>query len=287
MTENSKVKDNLFVDLFCNDQDGTKNFLSLYNALHNTNLKLEEVKIEPKRIEQVMYRTLANDVAMEIDNKLIVMVEQQSTVNKNMPLRFLMYVARLYESIIDERDKYKRSLVEIPTPEFYVIYNGNDNYPKESTLSLSKAFKDKDIPPQLDLTVTVYNVNKYRDLNIVQNCKAMNDYCRFIDLINNEKSSGENEDKYKHAIEKALKMGILDGYLDRKVSEVINMLTCEYDYATDVAVQREEAREEGREEGIYSAMMSSAQTMLNMNMPIEQIMQITRLPASAIYSLQH
>ena len=42
MTENSKVKDNLFVDLFCSDIDGTKNFLSLYNALHNTDLKFEQ-----------------------------------------------------------------------------------------------------------------------------------------------------------------------------------------------------------------------------------------------------
>ncbi|MBP5449624.1 MAG: PD-(D/E)XK nuclease family transposase, partial [Spirochaetales bacterium] len=200
MTENKKVKDNLFVDLFCSDQDGTRNFLSLYNALHNTNLKFDEVKIEPKRIEQVMYRTLSNDVAMEINDKLIVMVEQQSTINKNMPLRFVMYISRLYESFVEEKDKYRRTLVEIPTPEFYVIYNGQDNYPKESILQLSDAFKDKSIDIQLDLKVTVYNVNKYRDLDIVQQCRAMNDYCKFIDLINYEKSNGVKTDRYKHAI---------------------------------------------------------------------------------------
>ena len=198
MTENKKVKDNLFVDLFCSDQDGTWNFLSLYNALHNTNLKFDEVKIEPKRIEQVMYRTLSNDVAMEINDKLIVMVEQQSTINKNMPLRFVMYISRLYESFVEEKDKYRRTLVEIPTPEFYVIYNGQDNYPKESILQLSDAFKDKSIDIQLDLKVTVYNVNKYRDLDIVQQCRAMNDYCKFIDLINYEKSNGVKTDRYSN-----------------------------------------------------------------------------------------
>ena len=132
----------------------------------------------------------------------------------------------------------------------------------------------------------MYNVNKYRDLDIVRHCKAMNDYCRFIDLINDEKSSGENEDKYKHAIEKARKLGILNGYLSRKSSEVINMLTSEYDYATDIAVQREEAKEEGIQWGSYHAMLSSAKTMLEMKMPVEQIMRITKLPAKEIYALQ-
>ena len=35
----------------------------------------------------------------------------------------------------------------------------------------------------------------------------------------------------------------------RRGSEVENMLLAEYDYETDIAVQREEAREEGHKEG--------------------------------------
>jgi|UPI0006DBF3BB predicted transposase YdaD len=38
-------------------------------------------------------------------------------------------------------------------------------------------------------------------------------------------------------------------YLKRKGSEVVNMLTAEYDYETDIEVQRGEAYDEGREEG--------------------------------------
>lgn len=37
-------------------------------------------------------------------------------------------------------------------------------------------------------------------------------------------------------------------YLKRKGSEVVNMLTAEYDYETDIEVQRGEAYDEGREE---------------------------------------
>ena len=54
---------------------------------------------------------------------------------------------------------------------------------------------------------------------------------------------------YKHAIEECIGKGILADYLKRKGSEVVNMLTAEYDYETDIEVQRGEAYDEGREEG--------------------------------------
>ena len=42
--ENRNHKDSLFIDLFCKDKDGKQNFISLYNALHNTNLDLSTIK---------------------------------------------------------------------------------------------------------------------------------------------------------------------------------------------------------------------------------------------------
>ncbi len=54
---------------------------------------------------------------------------------------------------------------------------------------------------------------------------------------------------YKQAIEECIEKGILADYLKRKGSEVVNMLTAEYDYETDIEVQRGEAYDEGREEG--------------------------------------
>ena len=66
------------------------------------------------------------------------------------------------------------------------------------------------------------------------------------------------------------------------MSEVYNFLLGEYDYDTDIAVKTEEAFEQGA----YNAMRSSAQTMLEMNIPIDQIMKITKLPEAEIYSLR-
>ena len=53
------------------------------------------------------------------------------------------------------------------------------------------------------------------------------------------------EDPFKAAIDAAIKTDVLSDYLERKATEVRNMILTEYDYDTDIAVQREEAYEEG------------------------------------------
>ena len=85
--ENRNHKDSLFIDLFCKDKEEKQNFISLYYALHNTNLDLATTTVQEVNIENVLYMALSNDIAM-LNNQLIVLVEHQSTINENMPLRF-------------------------------------------------------------------------------------------------------------------------------------------------------------------------------------------------------
>ncbi|MBQ3799672.1 MAG: hypothetical protein II837_05185, partial [Treponema sp.] len=51
-----------------------------------------------------------------------------------------------------------------------------------------------------------------------------------------------------------MRRGILPGYLERKSAEVVNMLTMEYNYADDVAAQREESLAEGMRLGEEKGM---------------------------------
>jgi len=147
---NRRYKDSVFVDFFGEDKNSKANFLALYNALHRTELDTS-TKLEPLRLEQVIYMAFRNDVACLVDGKIIVLVEHQSTVNANMPLRFLQYAARLYERIQNPRDRYLRRLKKIPTPEFYVFYNGEEDYPETATLRLSDAFMTSSEKPALEL----------------------------------------------------------------------------------------------------------------------------------------
>ncbi len=101
-----KYKDSVFTDLFGSDKTGKENFLALYNALSGNVFKLEEVSLERKVIERSLYKTFNNDVSWEINGKLIVLVEHQSTVNENMPFRCLEYVTRIYEGIVPIKERY-------------------------------------------------------------------------------------------------------------------------------------------------------------------------------------
>ena len=169
---NRKYKDSVFTDLFGSDRDGKKNFLALYNALSGNNYKLEEVNLERKIIDQALYKTFNNDVSWEINGKLIVLVEHQSTINNNMPFRCLEYVTRIYERIIPVKQRYADKVFKIPNPDFYVVYVGSRDKRKEYERRLSNMFYTKDAS-KLELVVKVKNCNDPNLLPISGNCDIL------------------------------------------------------------------------------------------------------------------
>lgn len=92
---NEKYKDNIFRYLFLE----TKNFVELYYDI--TGKRLKEEELEPYDTESIVIKQLKNDVAFKTkDNRLIIMVEHQSTLNENMSLRFLLYYVELLKLYI-------------------------------------------------------------------------------------------------------------------------------------------------------------------------------------------
>ncbi|MBQ7752841.1 MAG: Rpn family recombination-promoting nuclease/putative transposase [Treponema sp.] len=241
-------KDSVFTDLFGTDRDGKKNFLELYNGLSGNNFKLGEVSLERKIIDQTLYRTYNNDVSWEINGKLIVLVEHQSTVNENMPFRCLEYVTRIYEGIVPVKVRYQEKVFKLPNPDFYVVYVGKKIIPHEQELRLSDAFYEKD-GSKLELVVKVKNCSDYTNLPVLNNCDILKQYCRFIEIVEKNYDRHFPRRSLRHAVELAKSEGILPDYLDRKAREVTNMLCAKYDYKTDIAVKKAEAREDGLAEG--------------------------------------
>ncbi|MCR5612132.1 PD-(D/E)XK nuclease family transposase [Treponema sp.] len=257
---NRKYKDSVFTDLFGSDRDGKKNFLDLYNALSGNDYKLDKVSLERKVIEQSLYKTFNNDVSWEIDGKLIIVVEHQSTINQNMPFRCLEYVTRIYEEIVPSRQRYAEKVYKIPNPDFYVVYVGKDKIPQEQELKLSDAFYTKD-PSKLELVVKVKNCSDSRLLPIAKNCDILKQYCQFIEIVEQTYNKRFPKYSFKKAIEKAMAQGILTDYLDRKSREVINMLCAKYDYKMDIAVKQEEAFADGKE----AKAIEAATNLLKLN----------------------
>ena len=284
---NRRYKDSVFVDLFGEDKDAKKNFLSLYNALHGTHLD-GSTELKLLRLEHVMYMSFCNDVSCLIDNKIIVLAEHQSTVNDNMPVRFLEYAARLYEQIQNPRDRYLRKLKQIPTPEFYVFYNGEEKYPVQAELKLSDAFAVKSAKPCLELLVKVLNINYNKTNGVLKRCKPLQEYTVFVETVRRHIRL-DGEKGFRNAIKECIQNDILRDYLERKSREVMNMLIAEYDYDTDIAVQREEERQlafaAGCADGSRQRALEDAGNLKRLGVSIEIIAQATGLSEAEIENL--
>ncbi len=234
--ENREHKDSLFVDLFYQDETAKKNLLSLYNALHDTNYK-DETIIRKVKIDDVLYKNFKNDISCEVNGLVLVFGEHQSTINRNMPLRCLMYVGRAYEQLVDSKARYRTTLVKIPTPEFYVFYNGEKEQPLEQVLTLSDAFMNPVGENSVELKVKVININSDKAHGILDKCGILREYSQFISMV---RKYSEEESAIKKAIKECIEKGILADYLKRKGSEVENMLIAEYSYEEDMQVKLQE-----------------------------------------------
>ena len=244
--ENREHKDSIFVDLFYQDETAKKNLLSLYNALHDTNYE-DETIIRKVKIDDVLYKNFKNDISCEVNGLVLVFGEHQSTINRNMPLRCLMYVGRAYEQLVDSKARYRTTLVKIPTPEFYVFYNGEKEQSLERVLSLSDAFMNPAGENSVELKVKVININSDKAHEILDKCGILKEYSLFISMV---RKYSDEESAIKKAIKECIEKGILADYLKRKGSEVENMLIAEYSYEEDMQVKLQEGIWQGRREGI-------------------------------------
>ena len=284
---NRRYKDSVFVDFFSEDRTAKANFLALYNALHGTDYQSTAI-LKNIRLKQVLYMSFANDVSYLVDNKIIVLAEHQSTINPNMPIRCLEYIARLYEQFYKSKEKYSRKQLAIPTPEFYVFYNGKEPYRGDSLLKLSDSFTQTHDEYALELSVKVVNINYDKASEILKRCKPLKQYSLFVDAVRRN-IAVDKEHGFEKAIKECIQNDILREYLQRKSKEVLNMLIGEYDYDTDIAVQREESFDmglaEGEARGSRQAKLETAKTMLTMGYPLVDICKISGLTTDEVESI--
>ena len=246
MNTNKKYKDSVFTRYFSDKQK----LRLLYNALENTNYG-EETEVNIITLEDVLFMNQKNDICFTIDNKFILLIEHQSTINNNMPLRCLLYIAREYEKLIDRNIVYRSTLQKIPTPHCYVFYNGVRNYPKEKILKLSDAFLVPQNPPELELNVKVININYEENHTIVQQCQYLKEYSYFISVVRTYLKKGlKLNDAIVNAVKTCINENVMKKFLEKNASEVVNMLFTEFDMDTAKKIWKEEAKEEGRNEGI-------------------------------------
>jgi len=284
---NRNNKNSMFSSLF-----GNPDILrELYSAIEGIPIP-PDIPIEINTLSGVLFLKKINDISFLIDNRLVVLIEHQSTISENLPLRLLEYTGRIYEKIVDQEKKYQRKLVRIPRPEFIVLYNGIEKYPDYTELMLSDAFMDvkglklknlDKIP--LELIAQVYNINHGHNPEILKRCETLDNYSIFVDKLQEFQKKGKKlEESINSVIEYCIDNNILRKYLKEHGSEVINMIfgDGEYDRDMDIAVNRREAREEGLEEGLEL----TARNALAKGISVQTVQEITGLSIERISELK-
>ncbi|WP_051200202.1 hypothetical protein [Butyrivibrio sp. FCS006] len=226
-----KYKDSVFRMLF-NDK---KELLSLYNALNNSNhTNPDDIIINT--IGDSTFLKVKNDVSFIFNYELNVF-EHQSTPCPNMPLRDLFYVAKLLKKITQEDDLYASKLVKIPTPKFYVFYNGTEPLPDEKIYRLSEQFEKQTATPDIELTVTVLNINEGNNKKLMAACNTLKSYSIFVSLVRKyikeiPKDIDDKEEEIKaainHAIQDCIDQDILKAFFEKHRREVQDMTYWDY-----------------------------------------------------------
>ena len=252
MEANKKHKDSVFSTLF-NDPDVLR---ELYSAIEGVVIP-PDIPIDINTLSNVLIKGQINDVSFTIDNRLVILVEHQSTISNNLPLRFLEYIGRIYEKIVKYERRFQVNLEKIPRPEFIVLYNGNDPFPDHQELRLSDAFMDAqglklsgagECP--LELIVNVYNINQGHNPSILKKSLTLESYSILISKIWEHRNNKiPLEEALELAIKYCIENDILRDYLKKHGSEVYSMLYGEYRLEDEIAVVKKEAHENGYAEG--------------------------------------
>jgi len=153
----------------------------------------------------------------------VVLIEHQSTINPNMAIRLLMYIARVYEKMLTGKSLNSGKRLAIPHPEFFVLYNGKAPYPDEEVLRLSDAFEkpealglEEKAAPSLELVVRVININEGRNTELVDKCRKLAEYSVFIAKVRTyEQELGDKEAAMKAAIKFCRDHDILSTFLEQ------------------------------------------------------------------------
>ena len=262
------IKDSVFADLF---QD-KKYLLQLYKALHPEDTDITEDKLTDITIKNVLTDNIYNDLGFVVrEDKVVILVESQSTWTMNIIIRALMYMVQTYHDYFDrtKQNLYKSKKVKLPIPEIYVIYTG-DRKTRPSEVSLAQEFFDG---KQSCIDVKVKMIYDGEEGDII------NQYVMFTKVCNEQMAlHGRTQEAVLEAIRICKDRNVLKEYLSSKEKEVVDIMMLLYD---EEEIMRSYVESERHDERI-----ETAKEMLLNNEPLEKIIKYSRLSKETILKLQ-
>ena len=247
---NREYKDRLFKYIFGNPEH-LEWTLSLYNAL-NSSSYTDPRSISITTIKEAVYMNMKNDISFLIADTMN-FYESQSTYNPNMPLRFLFYVANVYSGYVaDERNRiniHSSRQQKLPAPRLVCFYNGLKQMDDVTVLKLSNAFPENE-KIDIEINVTMLNINYGKNKHILDSCRALGDYSLFVKEVRDSIAGGMAiENAIGKVIDNLPNDSLIKPFLLANKAEVTDMCITEYNEEYTMELFKEEGREEGRAEG--------------------------------------
>lgn len=272
MGKKMQYKDAVFRKYF---MDKTR-ILSLYRAVSGDDTITEE-EIELKTLDNTYDNGKNNDVAFIYKNKLVVMFEHQSTINENMPVRFLLYLAQYYNELTKNGDKYRKKRISLPEPMCYVFYNGKDDTELVRELNLADAFANGK-SEWLNLKVIAYDIRYDKGCKLFEKCKELMEYSLFVKKVEEYAVTYiESSKAVCMAVQYCIEHDIMKEFMEAHRGEVENMFTEEFDYDRAIEISNEEAREDERQANVIG--------MIREGLGLDIIARVTRLTVEQVTSI--
>lgn len=268
------AKDTVFKDLFSTPE----NLLKLYNGLHPEDTDITTSDIKLITLESILRNGIYNDLGFLAKNRLMILVEAQSTWSPNIVLRGAMYLMTTYQEYFNRNDisLYSNKKVAVPRPELYVVYTKErGNYP--DTLSLTDEFFNG-IPCAIEARTKVIYLNTSDTI--------INQYIKFCMVWDAQiKEHGKTMTAIKETLRICRDENLLVEYLNTRETEVEGIMLTLFDQDREDRLWAKELFSDGQAEGQIKGKMSAEinnlrAMMKNLHLSSEQAMQALNIPPS-------
>ena len=165
-------------------------------------------------------------------------------------------IGKLYRQQIDADIAYRSSLVKIPAPRFYVLYNGTKEESEYQRMKVSNAFAAEST--SLELIADTYNINFSEGKKLLDSCYELKCYSIFVAKVREYLAEQQSlSQAIKNAIRYCRDNDLLAKYFAENEKEVFDMVTFKWDDKRANEIAREEGLAEGRAEGKKLGVIST------------------------------
>ena len=183
---------------------------------------MKEDEIADITMKHVLVDADYNDLGFSVGDRLMVLVESQSTWTLNIIIRALMYLIQTYHDYLKRTNQnlYGSRKVSVPKPELYMIYTG-DRKSVPDMISLSKDFFEG-IKTSIDATVKVLYREDDKDI--------IGQYIIFSKVYNEQRRLyGRTRKAVTETIRICKDRNVLKEYLVSKEQEVVDIMMTLFD----------------------------------------------------------